>query len=159
RRLDRNWRRLQFVRAGTPALADVIHGASQAVADSEPPLVDDTAPMRLTVRDIAQASCRHYGVSITERLSPRRHAAIVWARHIAMYLAREHTLHSLPEIARLFGGRNHTTVLHAVRRIDAALTGSEPLQGDIAAIRGALGLDAGPLARRARVLCGADASR
>src|SRR4051812_37740617 len=140
RRLDRNWRRLLFVRASTAA-PEVVHATSQPAPDGEPPLIDDTAPRRLTVRDIAQACCRHYGVSMTEILSPRRHAAIVWARHVAMYLSREHTLRSLPEIGRLFGGRDHTTVLHAARRIDAALADNAPLQRDVAAICAALGVD------------------
>src|SRR5262245_6231262 len=108
RRLDRNWQRLMFVRAAAAEQGSIVHAASQALANGEPPLMDDIAPMRLTVRAIARACCRHYGVRVTEMLSPRRHAAIVWARHIAMYLARAHTLLSLPEIASLFGGRDHT---------------------------------------------------
>jgi Bacterial dnaA protein helix-turn-helix len=147
RRLDRNWRRLMLARAATPAPADIVHATLHPAPGGAPSHMDDAAPMRLTVHDIAQACCRHYGVGTADMLSRRRQPAIVWARHVAMYLTRAHTLGSLPEIARLFGGRDHTTVLHAVRRIDAALTGNATLKRDVAAIRSALGLDAGAVAQ------------
>jgi len=59
----------------------------------------------------------HYGVSLQDILSIRRNENIVHARHVAIYLARSTTTHSLPVIGRLFGGRDHTTILHAVRKI------------------------------------------
>lgn len=152
RRLDRNWQRLMLARAATPAPADIVHATLHPAPGSAPSRMDDAAPMRLTVHGIAQACCRHYGVSMAEMLSRRRHAVIVWARHVAMYLARKHTLGSLLEIGSLFGGRDHTIVLHAVRRIDAALTGNALLQRDIAAIRSALGLHAAAIEQCARRL-------
>ncbi len=57
------------------------------------------------------------GIRRQELRSRDRRPAVVWARHLAMYLAREVTGASLPDIGRAFGGRNHTTVLHAVRRV------------------------------------------
>ena len=51
-----------------------------------------------------------------ELLSHSRSAALTWPRQVAMYLAREHTAQTLPAIGRSFGGRNHTTVMHACRR-------------------------------------------
>ncbi len=61
---------------------------------------------------------RHYNVSKQDLLSNRRTRTIVKPRQVAMYLAKMMTPRSLPEIGRRFGGRDHTTVLHAVRKIE-----------------------------------------
>jgi chromosomal replication initiator protein len=69
-----------------------------------------------SLADIQMAACRHFGLSPEEILSPSRAARVAWPRQVAMYLARELTNESLPAIGRHFGGRDHTTVLHALRR-------------------------------------------
>ena len=74
-------------------------------------------PRSLT--QIQAAACRHFNLSPEELLSPSRTARIAWPRQVAMYLARELTSESLPAIGRHFGGRDHTTVLHALRRTEA----------------------------------------
>jgi chromosomal replication initiator protein len=61
---------------------------------------------------------KQYNVSRADLLSSRRTANVVRPRQVAMYLAKTLTLRSLPEIGRRFGGRDHTTVLHAVRKIE-----------------------------------------
>jgi len=71
----------------------------------------------ITVRDIQIAVCDRMGWTIAEFLSDRRTAALVHIRQIAMYLAKEFTTHSLPVLGRHFGGKDHTTVLHAVNKI------------------------------------------
>ena len=73
------------------------------------------------VTDIQTAACAFFQVSLEELLSPRRSAHLAWARQVAMYLTRELTSESLPAIGRHFGGRDHTTVLHAWRRTRARL--------------------------------------
>jgi chromosomal replication initiator protein len=75
-------------------------------------------PKRPRIEDIQRVVARHYNVSKTELLSNRRTRTIVKPRQIAMYLAKVMTPRSLPEIGRRFGGRDHTTVLHAVRKIE-----------------------------------------
>jgi chromosomal replication initiator protein len=75
-------------------------------------------PKRPRIEDIQRIVSRHYNVSKTELLSNRRTRTIVKPRQIAMYLAKVMTPRSLPEIGRRFGGRDHTTVLHAVRKIE-----------------------------------------
>ncbi len=75
-------------------------------------------PKRPRIEDIQRIVARHYNVSKTELLSNRRTRTIVKPRQIAMYLAKIMTPRSLPEIGRRFGGRDHTTVLHAVRKIE-----------------------------------------
>jgi chromosomal replication initiator protein len=69
-----------------------------------------------TVDEIQRLTCQAFGVSREELLSPSRAARVAWPRQVAMYLAREHTDASLPVIGAEFGGRGHTTVLHACRR-------------------------------------------
>jgi chromosomal replication initiator protein len=81
-------------------------------------LVRPREPKRVKIEDIQKLVASHYSVSRADLLSSRRTAAVVMPRQIAMYLAKALTLRSLPEIGRRFGGRDHTTVLHAVRKID-----------------------------------------
>jgi chromosomal replication initiator protein len=69
-----------------------------------------------TVEEIQRATCERLGVSPEALRSPDRSARVAWARQVAMYLSRELTDATLPAIGRAFGGRNHTTVLHACRR-------------------------------------------
>jgi chromosomal replication initiator protein len=73
-------------------------------------------PHRRTVEDIQRRTCEAFGVSLDDLLSTSRAAPVAWPRQVAMYLARELTDQTLPAIGRAFGGRNHTTVLHACRR-------------------------------------------
>jgi chromosomal replication initiator protein len=73
-------------------------------------------PQARTVEEIQQATCDRLGVSFEALSSPDRTARVAWARQVAMYLSRELTDATLPAIGRAFGGRNHTTVLHACRR-------------------------------------------
>jgi chromosomal replication initiator protein len=73
-------------------------------------------PARRTVEDIQRRICEAFGLSMEELLSTSRAAPVTWPRQVAMYLARELTDQTLPAIGRAFGGRNHTTVLHACKR-------------------------------------------
>ncbi len=82
-------------------------------------LIRPTEPKRVRIEDIQRVVARQYNVSRADLLSSRRTANVVRPRQVAMYLAKVLTLRSLPEIGRRFGGRDHTTVLHAVRKIEA----------------------------------------
>ena len=81
-------------------------------------LVRPMEPKRVKIEDIQRIVARQYNVSRADLLSSRRTANVVRPRQIAMFLAKTLTLRSLPEIGRRFGGRDHTTVLHAVRKIE-----------------------------------------
>lgn len=81
-------------------------------------------PKRIRIEEIQRVVARHYNVSKQDLLSNRRTRSIVRPRQVAMYLAKMMTLRSLPEIGRRFGGRDHTTVLHAVRKIEE-MTGAD----------------------------------
>jgi len=76
---------------------------------------------RISVDNIQKTVSEYYKVSLSDLLSKSRSRSVVHPRHIAMYLAKELTEKSLPEIARAFGNRNHTTVMHAYRKIRGLL--------------------------------------
>ena len=100
--------------------AHTVETAEAAIRD----LVRTREPKRVKIEDIQKLVANHYNVSRADILSSRRTAVVVRPRQIAMYLSKALTLRSLPEIGRRFGGRDHTTVLHAVRKIEA-LSGKE----------------------------------
>ncbi len=97
-----------------------VETAEAAIRD----LVRTREPKRVKIEDIQKLVATHYNVSRADILSSRRTANVVRPRQIAMYLSKVLTLRSLPEIGRRFGGRDHTTVLHAVRKIEG-LTGND----------------------------------
>ncbi len=94
-------------------------------------LIRPQEPKRIKIEDIQRVVARQYNVSRSDLLSSRRTANVVRPRQVAMYLAKTLTLRSLPEIGRRFGGRDHTTVLHAVLKIEALVTKDDGLQSDI----------------------------
>ncbi|HWG06704.1 MAG TPA: chromosomal replication initiator protein DnaA [Beijerinckiaceae bacterium] len=94
-------------------------------------LVRARDPKRVKIEDIQKLVATHYNVSKADILSSRRTATVVKPRQIAMYLSKVLTLRSLPEIGRRFGGRDHTTVLHAVRKIDGLLAKDGPLSEEV----------------------------
>jgi chromosomal replication initiator protein len=94
-------------------------------------LVGAREPRRVRIEDIQRVVARHYNVSKADLLSARRTRTIVRPRQIAMYLAKVLTPRSLPEIGRRFGGRDHTTVLHAVRKIEGMIEMDKTLGDEI----------------------------
>ena len=77
----------------------------------------------MTVLEIQERTAEAFGVSVEALVSSSRVGTVAWPRHVAMYLARELTDQTLPAIGRAFGGRNHTTVLHAYRRTADRIAG------------------------------------
>jgi len=100
--------------------------------------INPPPPLKVTIEEIQAAVARHCKVGHPELISARRTADIVRPRQIAMFLAKALTPNSLPVIGRKFGDRDHTTVLHAVRKIEALLARDKNLAGDLDAIRRAL---------------------
>ncbi|WP_425341040.1 chromosomal replication initiator protein DnaA [Agrobacterium larrymoorei] len=86
---------------------------------------------RVRIEDIQRIVARHYNVSRQELVSNRRTRVIVKPRQVAMYLAKMLTPRSFPEIGRRFGGRDHTTVLHAVRKIEELISGDSKLGHEV----------------------------
>lgn len=94
-------------------------------------LVRTREPRRVKIEDIQKLVATRYNVSRADILSERRTAAVVKPRQIAMYLSKALTPRSLPEIGRRFGGRDHTTVLHAVRKIEKAISEDRSLHDEV----------------------------
>ncbi|MFC3071148.1 chromosomal replication initiator protein DnaA [Phenylobacterium soli] len=86
---------------------------------------------RVTVDMIQKTVAEHYSLKQADLISERRARAVARPRQVAMWLAKQITTRSLPDIGRRFGGRDHTTVLHAVRRIEALKTEDATIARDI----------------------------
>lgn len=86
---------------------------------------------RVTIEEIQKKVAEHYNVKLADMHSPRRARAVARPRQVAMYLAKQLTTRSLPEIGRKFGGRDHTTVIHAVRKIEELRVGDAGLSEDV----------------------------
>jgi chromosomal replication initiator protein len=94
-------------------------------------LIRAPEPKKVKIEDIQRIVGKHYAVSRQDILSSRRTRNVVLPRQIAMYLAKALTPRSLPEIGRHFGGRDHTTVLHAVRKVDALVKSDTQLAQEL----------------------------
>ncbi|MDF1872954.1 chromosomal replication initiator protein DnaA [Vannielia sp.] len=90
---------------------------------------------KLTVEEIQRQVCDHYNVRMSDMIGPKRHRSIARPRQTAMYLAKQLTSRSLPDIGRRFGNRDHTTVLYAVRKIDELKATDSGLADDIEMLR------------------------
>lgn len=86
---------------------------------------------RITIDEIQRTVCQFYRVDRTEMASKRRARAVVRPRQVAMYLAKVLTPRSYPEIGRKFGGRDHSTVIHAVRLIEELRSRDAEMDGDV----------------------------
>ena len=89
---------------------------------------------RITVDEIQKTVAEHFSLKQADLLSERRTRAIARPRQIAMYLCKQHTTRSYPDIGRRFGGRDHTTVLHGVRKIEELLSQDEQIARDVEAL-------------------------
>ena len=115
-------------------------GTTVDIALAEDRLAENvrTARPRITIDEIQRAVCAHYRLDKSEMSSKRRVRAVARPRQVAMYLAKELTPRSYPEIGRRFGGRDHSTVIHAVRTVEALRVTDSELDAEIAAIRRSL---------------------
>ncbi len=86
---------------------------------------------RLTIDEIQRRVAEFYNLKLSELMSDRRAREVARPRQVAMYLSKQLTQRSLPEIGRRFGGRDHTTVMHAVKRITDLKAADSELAADI----------------------------
>lgn len=93
---------------------------------------------RLTVEEIQRKVAEHFKIRVAEMHSASRLRAVARPRQIAMYLSKELTSKSLPEIGRKFGGRDHTTVMHAIRKVPELIETDKSLREDINLLRSML---------------------
>ncbi|NLD19729.1 MAG: chromosomal replication initiator protein DnaA [Clostridiales bacterium] len=97
-----------------------------------------TGDFNITCESIKKEVCKKYGIKITDMESSKRKREFSYPRQIAMYICREMTDSSLPKIGKSFGGRDHTTVLHAYDKIASELKTNDSLANDIMQIKNEL---------------------
>jgi chromosomal replication initiator protein len=90
---------------------------------------------KVTIEEIQRRVAEHYNVRLSDLIGPKRVRTIARPRQIAMYLAKQLTPRSLPEIGRRFGGRDHTTIMHGVRRIEELMTTDSQMADDLQLLR------------------------
>ncbi|MDQ0505969.1 hypothetical protein QOZ94_002773 [Xanthobacter agilis] len=135
-RTDGKWLRVNFLSAtGWPSTCPG-WGAGKLISVQDPECGDEfRQPRRVLVRDIIATVADYYEIRAYDLLSQRRTRPLIIPRQIAMYFARELTPKSLPEIGGYFGGRDHTTVLHAARKIERLIKLNPELAESVVALR------------------------
>jgi chromosomal replication initiator protein len=133
-RIDSNIRELEGALTRVRGLAAAMDAPislelAKAAIASDTPI--DRPGGQPNIQAIVDAVTRFYDVKLTDLLSKRRHKSIALPRQVCMWLARRHTRFSLEEIGGYFGGRDHTTVMHAIRTIDARKQVDQRLSGDV----------------------------
>lgn len=102
------------------------------------PFVSVRPKYAITVAEIQRAVAVYFGLSVEELLSPVRGRRIARPRQIGMYLAKELGKRSTPDIGQRFGGRDHTTVIHAVRQVKRLMAEDPDVANDVRVLRRAL---------------------
>jgi len=90
---------------------------------------------RVTIEEIQKKVAEHFNIKLSEMFSPRRARSVARPRQIAMYLSKQLTTRSLPEIGRRFGNRDHTTVMHAVRKVEELRSLDATIDEDVELLR------------------------
>ena len=140
-RVDSNIRELEGALTRVVAYADLtkeaisIDLANEALQD----IIANNQPKPVSILDIQEKVGEHYNITLEDFISPNRTRTVAFPRQIAMYLSRELTTQSLPKIGDEFGGRDHSTVIHAHDKITRLLQEDEQLQEEIQQICTTLG--------------------
>jgi len=95
------------------------------------PLQSGRGSQQPNIQAILDAVARFYDIKLTDLLGKRRHKSVALPRQVCMWLARRHTRHSLEEIGGYLGGRDHTTVMHAIRTVDSKQCADDRLRADV----------------------------
>ncbi len=93
---------------------------------------------RVSIEEIQKKVCEHYNIRLTDMSSARRARSVARPRQVAMYLAKQLTTRSLPEIGRRFGNRDHTTVMHGISRVIELMERDAQFGEDVEMLRRAL---------------------
>ncbi len=115
-------------------------------------LLQENLGRQATLRDIAQKTSRQFGLTMADLKGPARHRQIAVARSVAVYLAREFTSHSLERIGHYFGGRDHTTAMHSVRRAEELRESDPQVRAAVTALRKKLSNDPLPKSHGAKLV-------
>lgn len=135
--IDSNIRELEgaLVRVQAYAAIESRDITTSLAADALKSMLPSAKPSTLTILDIQNAVSKYYQLSIADLKGKKRIKSIVLPRQIAMYLSRELTSNSLPKIGAEFGGKDHTTVIHAYEKIVHALSTDDQLKQELADIK------------------------
>lgn len=131
--IDTNIRELEGALIRVIAYASLVNSeidvmlAQEALKD----IIPNARPRKITVKLIQELIADKYNITVDEILSKKRTKSIAYPRQIAMYMSRELTDLSLPKIGQEFGGRDHTTVIHAHKKIDESLETDSELQLEV----------------------------
>ncbi len=90
---------------------------------------------KVTIEEIQRKVAEHYNIRLSDMIGPKRMRAVARPRQVAMYLSKQLTPRSLPEIGRRFGGRDHTTILHGVKKIEELMATDSQLADDLAMLK------------------------
>jgi chromosomal replication initiator protein len=120
----------QTTLVGRPASLELVHEVLHDLLRA--------SDRRITIEEIQKRVAEHYSIRLADMHSARRARAVARPRQVAMYLCKQLTPRSLPEIGRKFGGRDHTTVMHAVRKIEELRAIDPNLSEDIELLRRSL---------------------
>ncbi len=131
-RITSNVRELEGALNRVVAHASLIGG--QVSLDSTQDVLKDLLranDRRLSIEDIQKAVATHYNIKVSDMHSARRSRMVARPRQVAMFLSKRLTSKSLPEIGRRFGGKDHTTVIHAVKRIEELISIDQEFAADV----------------------------
>jgi chromosomal replication initiator protein len=143
-RLDQNIRQLEGAMTKLQGLS-LLDGSPIDLAMAKTAISSSSglknAPKHLSIQDILDAISDFYDVKLVDLLSKRRNKSITVPRQVGMWLARHHTRFSLEEIGGYFGGRDHTTVMHAIKSVNSKKILNDQLDQDLTKLQGRLTLD------------------
>ena len=139
--IDSNIRELEGALIRVVAYSSLINRdmSAELAAEALKDIMPNSKPKVITILDIQHAVGSQFNVKLEDFKTKRRTKDIAYPRQVAMYLSREMTDFSLPKIGEEFGGRDHTTVIHAHEKISRMLKDNQQLQQDVKDIRSALG--------------------
>ncbi len=139
--IDSNIRELEGALIRVVAYSSLVNEevTQEVAAAALKDIMPNNKPRMITILDIQNAVGEHFNIQLEDFSAKKRTKSIAFPRQVAMYLSRELTDFSLPKIGEEFGGRDHTTVIHAHEKIASLLKNDQQLQQDLKQIRSVLG--------------------
>lgn len=139
--VDTNIRELEGALIRVVAYSSLVNTdvSPELAAEALKDIMPNSKPRMISILDIQTATGEHFNIRLEDFSAKRRTKSIAFPRQVAMYLSRELTDFSLPKIGEEFGGRDHTTVIHAHEKISSLIKTDQQLQQDIKQIRSMLG--------------------
>ncbi|RKQ16484.1 chromosomal replication initiator protein DnaA [Ureibacillus endophyticus] len=139
--IDTNIRELEGALIRVVAFSSLVNRdiTAELAAEALKDIIPNAKPRMISILDIQTAVGEYYQIKLEDFAAKKRTKSIAFPRQVAMYLSRELTDFSLPKIGEEFGGRDHTTVIHAHEKISSMLKEDQQLQQDIKQIRSMLG--------------------